>query len=39
MNSHIVIIVQNGVLPVAGMAVKPSAYIIPAITTDKGVLS
>ena len=34
MNSHIVIVVQNGILPVAGMAVEPSANIIPALTAD-----
>lgn len=34
MISHIIIVVQNGVLPVAGMAVEPSAYIITAITAD-----
>ena len=34
MISHIIIVVQNGVLPVARMAVEPSAYIITALTAD-----
>ena len=34
MVSHIVIIVQNGILPAARVAGVPSAYVIPALTTD-----
>ena len=34
MDSHIIIVIQNGILPVAGIAFEPSGNIIATFTTD-----